>query len=141
MPPRPVHAITCSAVYQGIRGTFFCYFPGALLCCSCAAKSVGTFFPSYYRLSNHPSNRITPVEIVLYIWFAAFTYEELGEFIDAGSIFYVVDIWNGCDLLIILIGVAFLVTSKFCLESTSRKIKSDQINRDFWSCERQHQCY
>lgn len=49
---------------------------------------------------------------MLYIWFAAFAYDELGEFIDAGSIFYAVDIWNGCDLIIILIGVAFAITSK-----------------------------
>ncbi|KAH8594543.1 hypothetical protein B0O99DRAFT_625182 [Bisporella sp. PMI_857] len=49
-------------------------------------------------------------EIFLYIWFAAFTYDELSEFIDAGSIFYAVDIWNGCDLIIILIGVAFFIT-------------------------------
>lgn len=99
MPPRPVHAITCSAVYQGIRGTFF-----------------AAFLALYYAvLVQRNPNRITPVEIVLYIWFAAFTYEELGEFIDAGSIFYVVDIWNGCDLLIILIGVAFLVTRIFGL--------------------------
>lgn len=47
---------------------------------------------------------------MLYVWFAAFAYDELSEFIDAGSIFYAVDIWNGCDLIIILIGIAFLAT-------------------------------
>ena len=36
----------------------------------------------------------------------------MSEFIDAGSIFYAVDIWNGCDVIIILIGAAFLVTSE-----------------------------
>jgi hypothetical protein len=55
---------------------------------------------------------ITPIEIILYIWFAAFAYDELSEFIDAGSIFYSVDIWNGCDLVIIFIGAAFIATSK-----------------------------
>lgn len=53
------------------------------------------------------------MEYLLYIWFAAFTYDELSEFIDAGSIFYSVDIWNGCDLAIIIIGAAFIATSKF----------------------------
>lgn len=62
--------------------------------------------------SNAARNYIPPVENVLYIWFAAFTYDELSEFIDAGSIFYVVDIWNGCDLIIVLIGLAFVITSK-----------------------------
>jgi len=55
---------------------------------------------------------ITPLEICLYIWLAAFAYDELSEFIDAGSIFYVVDIWNGCDMIIIIIGAAFLIISK-----------------------------
>jgi hypothetical protein len=50
------------------------------------------------------------LEITLYVWFAAFAYDELGEFIDAGSIFYAVDIWNSCDLMIILIGASFLLT-------------------------------
>jgi len=59
------------------------------------------------------SSRVTAIEVLLYIWLAAFTYDELGEFIDAGSIFYAVDIWNGCDLIIILIGAAFLFTSKW----------------------------
>jgi hypothetical protein len=63
-------------------------------------------------IPNTPRHRITPVETSLYVWFAAFAYEELGEFIDAGSIFYAVDIWSGCDLLIILIGVAFVTTSR-----------------------------
>lgn len=56
--------------------------------------------------------RITPIEAILYVWFASFAYDEVGEFIDAGSIFYAVDIWNGCDLIIILIGAAFMTTSK-----------------------------
>jgi len=55
---------------------------------------------------------ITFLEVLLYVWFAAFTYDELSEFIDAGSIFYAVDLWNGCDLVIILIGAAFLICSE-----------------------------
>lgn len=55
------------------------------------------------------------MESVLYIWFAAFAYDELSEFIDAGSIFYVVDIWNGCDLIIVLIGLAYVIISKLSI--------------------------
>ncbi|KAF5872776.1 putative receptor-activated ca2+-permeable cation channel protein [Botrytis fragariae] len=65
---------------------------------------------------------ITPLEIVLYVWFAAFAYDELGEFIDAGSIFYAVDIWNSCDLMIILIGAAFLLTRVIGLTKDSDRI-------------------
>ena len=57
--------------------------------------------------------RITPTEVCLYIWFAAFAYDEVCEFFDAGSIFYAIDIWNGCDVIIILIGAAFLITSEY----------------------------
>lgn len=71
------------------------------------------------NLFNTFRDHITPVENVLYIWFAAFAYDELSEFIDAGSIFYVVDIWNGCDLIIVLIGLAFVITSKCCIPPTS----------------------
>jgi hypothetical protein len=70
-----------------------------------------TFLFLYYAvLVERNPYHITPLEIGLYIWFAAFAYDELSEFIDAGSIFYAVDIWNGADLIIIIIGLAFLVT-------------------------------
>lgn len=59
------------------------------------------------------SAHITVLEVTLYVWFASFTYDELGGFIDAGSIFYAVDIWNGCDIIIILIGAAFAITREW----------------------------
>jgi hypothetical protein len=58
-------------------------------------------------------HHITFLEVLLYIWFAAFAYDEFSEFIDAGSIFYAVDIWNGCDMIIIIIGAAFVITSNY----------------------------
>ncbi|KAL5330333.1 hypothetical protein ACEPPN_003860 [Leptodophora sp. 'Broadleaf-Isolate-01'] len=70
-----------------------------------------TFLFLYYAVMvERNQSQITFLEVMLYIWFAAFAYDELGEFIDAGSIFYAVDIWNGCDLIIILIGIAFAIT-------------------------------
>ena len=63
--------------------------------------------------------KISITEIFLYIWFAAFTYDEISEFIDAGSLFYAVDIWNGCDVIIILIGAAYLVASKIFASPTN----------------------
>ncbi|KAI9641749.1 hypothetical protein NHQ30_009605 [Ciborinia camelliae] len=53
-------------------------------------------FLYYAVLVERNPYHITPLEILLYVWFAAFAYDELGEFIDAGSIFYAVDIWNTC---------------------------------------------
>lgn len=57
--------------------------------------------------------RIYPSEIFLYIWFAAFAYDEFSEFMGAGTMVYSVDIWNGFDTIIILIGAAFMATSEF----------------------------
>ncbi|ATZ56042.1 hypothetical protein BCIN_12g05800 [Botrytis cinerea B05.10] len=79
-------------------------------------------FLYYAVLIERNPHHITPLEIVLYVWFAAFAYDELGEFIDAGSIFYGVDIWNSCDLMIILIGAAFLLTRVIGLTKDSDKI-------------------
>jgi len=67
-------------------------------------------FLYYAVLVERNPYRITAIEVMLYIWFAAFAYDELSEFKDAGSIFYSVDIWNGCDLVIILIGAAYVIT-------------------------------
>lgn len=70
-----------------------------------------SFLALYYAvLVERNPYRITPLEILLYLWLAAFAYEELSEFLDAGSLFYSVDFWNSCDLGIILVGAAFLGT-------------------------------
>lgn len=49
---------------------------------------------------------------MLYVWIAAFAYDELSEFWDAGSLFYAVDFWNAWDLCIITVGAASFVTRK-----------------------------
>jgi hypothetical protein len=53
-----------------------------------------SFLALYYAvlLERHPE-RITPLESLLYIWIAAFAYEEFGELRDTGSLFYVADVW------------------------------------------------
>ncbi|KAI1259261.1 hypothetical protein F5Y18DRAFT_410244 [Xylariaceae sp. FL1019] len=68
------------------------------------------FLALYYSVLIE-SNRyaITPLEILLYIWFAAFVYDEVSEYIDAGSIFYAADIWNLFDMIIVAIGVVYFV--------------------------------
>jgi hypothetical protein len=75
-------------------------------------SEIRKYLSSHQPITNRHSNHITPIETTLYIWFAAFAYEELGQFIDAGSKFYAVDIWSGCDLIIILIGMTFIITSR-----------------------------
>lgn len=63
---------------------------------------------------------ITPIEILLYIWFASFLYDEVSEYLDAGSIFYAADIWNVFDMAMIAIGIVYFILSKFFTTLGSR---------------------
>jgi hypothetical protein len=50
-------------------------------------------FLYYAVLMERDPTRITTLEIFLCLWLAAFAYDELSEWIDAGSIFYAADVW------------------------------------------------
>ncbi|XP_044724068.1 ion transport protein [Hirsutella rhossiliensis] len=66
------------------------------------------FLCLYYAvLVARVETHITATEITLFIWIAAFAYDELSEWMDAGSIFYATDIWNLFDMIMILIGFIF----------------------------------
>ena len=55
---------------------------------------------------------ITFAEALLYVWIAAFACDELGEFRDAGTMFYSSDFWSLWDIGIVTIGGAYLISSK-----------------------------
>ncbi|KAL2759891.1 hypothetical protein ACRALDRAFT_1013040, partial [Sodiomyces alcalophilus JCM 7366] len=69
------------------------------------------FLCLYYAvlLGEKDPARISGTEIALYVWLAAFFYDELSAWIDAGSIFYTADIWNMFDMIMIGIGISFAV--------------------------------
>lgn len=70
------------------------------------------FLALYYAvLLERDPYRITPLETLLYIWVAAFTYNEFSEFIDAG-LFYYTDFWSSWDLAIIVVGASFPIVRK-----------------------------
>ncbi len=70
------------------------------------------FLVLYYAvLVERNPQKITFVEVMLYIWIAAFAYDELGEFRDAGTLFYATDFWSIWDIAIVGIGIAYLVSS------------------------------
>ena len=70
-----------------------------------------TFLVLYYSvLVERNPGKITPVEVLLYIWIAAFAYDEFSEFRDAGSLLYATDFWSLWDLGIIGVGVAYLIS-------------------------------
>lgn len=49
-------------------------------------------FLYYSVLVERNPEKISAAEVFLYIWFAAFFYDELSEWSDAGSIFYATDV-------------------------------------------------
>lgn len=69
-------------------------------------------FLYYLVLIVRDYDRLTIPEVLLFIWIGAFCYDELSEWLDAGSIFYATDIWNLFDMAIIAIGIVFAVLSK-----------------------------
>ncbi|KAG9233356.1 hypothetical protein BJ875DRAFT_485244 [Amylocarpus encephaloides] len=63
----------------------------------------------YVVLMERDMRRICFFEILLYVWFAAFACDEFSGFMGAGTMVYSIDIWNGFDAVIILIGASFMV--------------------------------
>lgn len=78
----------------------------------------------YAVLVQRSFHTVTVAEIFLYIWIVSFAYNEFGEFWDAGTTFYMSDFWSAWDIFIVLIGIAFFVTRKFCasLQAFSRDL-------------------
>ena len=73
-----------------------------------------SFLCLYYAvLVERDLAHVTSLEILLYVWLAAFLYDELGEWMDAGSVFYAVDVWNLFDIIMISIGIIFAIMSEF----------------------------
>ncbi|KAI0021625.1 hypothetical protein F4780DRAFT_737071 [Xylariomycetidae sp. FL0641] len=69
-----------------------------------------SFLALYYCvLIEQNRYAITVREIMLYIWFAAFFYDEMSEWIDAGSVFYAADVWNLFDMIMLVIGVVYII--------------------------------
>ncbi len=50
-------------------------------------------FLYYAVLAERDPARFSTLEVFLCLWLAAFAYDELSEWIDAGSIFYAADVW------------------------------------------------
>lgn len=72
------------------------------------------FLALYYAvLIERNPKKITVVEVLLFIWIAAFACDEFGEFRDAGTLFYAADFWSLWDIGIVGIGFAFLVSSGY----------------------------
>lgn len=75
-----------------------------------------SFLVLYYAvLMERNRSQISSLETFLYIWIAAFAYEEFGDLSDAGVMFYGMDFWSIWDLGIVGTGIAFLTTRESLL--------------------------
>ncbi|PTU23199.1 hypothetical protein P175DRAFT_0433542 [Aspergillus ochraceoroseus IBT 24754] len=72
-----------------------------------------SFLLLYYAvLVERKPTGIGVFEALMYIWIAAFAYDEISGVVDSGMLFYQMTFWNLWDLFIIGTGAAFVVTSE-----------------------------
>ncbi|KKK12763.1 hypothetical protein AOCH_002545 [Aspergillus ochraceoroseus] len=70
-----------------------------------------SFLLLYYAvLVERKPTGIGVFEALMYIWIAAFAYDEISGVVDSGMLFYQMTFWNLWDLFIIGTGAAFVVT-------------------------------
>ncbi|KAI9675900.1 MAG: hypothetical protein M1829_003138 [Trizodia sp. TS-e1964] len=82
-----------------------------------------SFLALYYAvLVERNPYKITFIEIILYTWIAAFAYDEISEFRDAGTLFYATDFWSMWDIVIIAIGGAYIIASMLRMKSSRPKL-------------------
>ncbi|KAK0253832.1 hypothetical protein LTS09_011136 [Friedmanniomyces endolithicus] len=104
------HSTKQAKVYSERRSDPFCRLRVPLYSKVFEVMFFAAFLTFYYIvLEQKSAHTVTGAEIMLYIWFASFAYNEAVEFWDAGIAFYAIDFWSLWDLGIIATGAAFLV--------------------------------
>ncbi|KAL8959618.1 MAG: hypothetical protein Q9193_003551 [Seirophora villosa] len=95
------------------------------------------FLVLYYAVLVERNPRyITIVEVLLYIWIAAFAYDEFGEFKDAGTLFYAADFWSLWDIGIIGIGAAYLIASSSYLGFVMDHAREEYLFHRHWNAKK-----
>ncbi|RHZ47599.1 uncharacterized protein CDV56_104413 [Aspergillus thermomutatus] len=74
-----------------------------------AAFFVSFLFLYYAVLVERKPTGIGIFETLMYVWIAAFAYDELSGMVDAGMLFYQMDFWSLWNMGIIAIGLAFVI--------------------------------
>ncbi|PYI32615.1 hypothetical protein BP00DRAFT_435209 [Aspergillus indologenus CBS 114.80] len=77
-----------------------------------AAFFVSFLFLYYAVLVERKSTGIGIFETLMYIWIAAFAYDEFSGMTDAGMVFYQMDFWSVWNIAIIGTGLAFMIISE-----------------------------
>ncbi|CAK4030375.1 Ca2+ Mg2+-permeable cation channel [Lecanosticta acicola] len=105
------HSKKEAKVYRKSHADPFCRLRVPLYLKAFEVLFFAAFLALYYVvLVQKHANSVTVPEIMLYVWLASFSYNELVEYWDAGSIFYATDFWSLWDLGIIFVGIAFFTT-------------------------------
>ncbi len=118
-----VHSKKKARFYNKARADLYCRLRVPKYQKSFEALFFALFLGLYYAvLVERNPHKITSIEVLLYIWIAAFAYDEFGEFRDAGVSFYVADFWSMWDIGIIGIGVAYMVSRIIGLAKDSSAI-------------------
>ncbi|KAJ9283594.1 hypothetical protein DTO021C3_8807 [Paecilomyces variotii] len=82
-----------------------------------------SFLALYYAVMvERDPNEISLLEALMYIWIAAFSYDELSGITDAGMAFYQMDSWRIWNMGIIGTGLAFVITRTVGLVKQSDSI-------------------
>ncbi|GAT28681.1 ion transporter [Aspergillus luchuensis] len=76
-----------------------------------AAFFVSFLFLYYAVLVERKPTGIGIFETMMYIWIAAFAYDEVSGMADAGMLFYQMDFWSAWNMGIIGTGLAFVIAS------------------------------
>lgn len=72
-----------------------------------------SFLALYYAvLLEKKTTGIGIFEMLMYLWIAAFAYDEFSGMTDAGVVFYQMDFWKIWNMGIIGTGLAFVITSE-----------------------------
>ena len=108
-----VHSKKKAKIYNKGRADPYCRLRVPRYQKSFEAMFFVLFLVLYYAvLVERKAENFGVVEGFLYVWIAAFAYDEFGEFRDAGSSFYKTDFWSLWDLGIIGVGLAYMVSRK-----------------------------
>ncbi|KAK5117319.1 hypothetical protein LTR62_005936 [Meristemomyces frigidus] len=117
------HSSKGAKVYNERRSDLFCRLRVPLYSKVFEVMFFAGFLAFYYTvLVEKSADRITTAEIMLYVWLASFTYNEIVEFWDAGSALYAVDFWSLWDIGIIVTGFTFLIVRAIGLAQSDSKL-------------------